>query len=117
MKKHPNNKSITVPEIDKARPNCAVVGVYGHPQASIMTYYALHALQHRGQEAAGIISIYNDEVKNKKRFAIKRGQGLVLDVFSEPNVLTDTLIGDMAIGHNRYSTQVLHRLIIFSRSV
>ncbi len=104
MKKHPNNHSITVPEIDKARPNCAVVGIYGHPQASIMTYYALHALQHRGQEAAGIISIYKDEIKNKKRFAIKRGQGLVLDVFSEPDVLTETLKGDMAIGHNRYST-------------
>ncbi len=104
MKKHPNNKSILVSELDKARPNCAIVGVYGHPQASIMTYYALHALQHRGQEAAGIISIYQDEKKNRKRFAAKRGPGLVLDVFSEPNILTQTLKGEMAIGHNRYST-------------
>lgn len=105
-RRHPNNPDIEVPaiDIDKARPNCAVVGVYGHPNASILTYYALHALQHRGQEASGITSIYYDEEKQKKRFAYKRGAGLVLDVFSEPNLLTDILKGDMAIGHNRYST-------------
>jgi amidophosphoribosyltransferase len=89
---------------DKARPNCAVVGVYGHPQASIMTYYALHALQHRGQEAAGITSVYYDEEKKKKKFAYTRDEGLVLDVFSDPKLLTDVLKGDMAVGHNRYST-------------
>lgn len=89
---------------DKARPNCAVVGVYGHPQAAIMTYYALHALQHRGQEAAGITSVYFDEEKKKKRFAYTRDEGLVMDVFSDPKILTDVLRGDMAIGHNRYST-------------
>ena len=103
---HPNNPAIEVPaiEMDKARPNCAVVGVYGHPTASILTYYALHALQHRGQEASGITSIYYDEEKKKKKFAYKRGNGLVLDVFSEPGILTDVLKGDMAVGHNRYST-------------
>lgn len=103
---HPNNPSIEVPAIDveKARPNCAVVGVYGHPQASILTYYALHALQHRGQEASGITSIYYCEEKKKKKFAYKRGNGLVLDVFSEQGILTDVLKGDMAVGHNRYST-------------
>lgn len=89
---------------DKAHPNCAVVGVYGHPQASILTYYALHALQHRGQEAAGITSVYFDEEKQKKRFAYTRDEGLVLDVFSDPKILTQVLKGDMAIGHNRYST-------------
>ena len=90
---HPNNPAIEVPaiEMDKARPNCAVVGVYGHPTASILTYYALHALQHRGQEASGITSIYYDEEKKKKKFAYKRGNGLVLDVFSEPGILTDVL--------------------------
>lgn len=105
-KSHPNNPEIKIPvrDIDKARPNCAVVGVYGHPNASIQTYYALHALQHRGQEASGITTIYHDEEKNKKKFAYKRGSGLVLDVFSEPGLLTDVLKGDMAIGHNRYST-------------
>lgn len=106
IKSHPNNPDIKVPaiDIDKARPNCAVVGVYGHPNASIQVYYALHALQHRGQEASGITSIYFDEEKNKKKFAYKRDAGLVLDVFSEPGLLTEILKGDMAIGHNRYST-------------
>lgn len=106
LKQHPNNPNIKVQaiDIDKARPNCAVVGVYGHPNASILTYYGLHALQHRGQEASGITSVYFDEEKQKKRFAYKRGAGLVLDVFSEHNVLTEVLKGNMAIGHNRYST-------------
>lgn len=90
--------------LDKAYPNCAVVGVFGHPQASIMTYYALHALQHRGQEAAGITSIYFDEEKQKHRFAYTRDEGLVLDVFSDPKILTDVLKGSSAVGHNRYST-------------
>jgi amidophosphoribosyltransferase len=89
---------------DKARPNCAIFGIFNHPKASIMTYYALHALQHRGQEAAGISTIYFDEEKQKKRFAYTRGEGLVLDVFSDPKILTDVLKGDMAVGHNRYST-------------
>ena len=68
---------------DKARPNCAVVGVYNNPEASIMAYYALHALQHRGQEASGITTIYFDEEKQKKKYAYIKGEGLVLDVFSE----------------------------------
>lgn len=90
--------------LDKPRTNCAVVGIYGHPQASIMTYYALHSLQHRGQEAAGITSMYFDEERQKKRYAYTRGEGLVLDVFSDPKILTDVLKGDSAVGHNRYST-------------
>lgn len=92
------------PDIDKPRPNCAVVGVYNHPHASLMTYYALHALQHRGQEASGITTFYYDEEKKKMRYAYTRGEGLVLDVFSDPHVLTDVLVGPHAIGHNRYST-------------
>lgn len=91
-------------EIDKPKSNCGIVGVYNHPQASIITYYALHALQHRGQEAAGIASFYWDDVKKKKRFAYTKDEGLVLDVFSDPKILTDILKGDSAIGHNRYST-------------
>ncbi len=89
---------------DKARPNCAVVGVYGHPQASVITYYALHAQQHRGQEAAGISTFYFDEAKQKMRYAYNRREGLVLDVFSDPKLLTEVLIGESAVGHNRYST-------------
>lgn len=91
-------------EIDKPLCNCGIVGVFNHPQAAIMTYYALHALQHRGQEAAGITSFYYDSKKKKKKFAYTKGEGLVLDIFSEPNVLTEVLKGDSAIGHNRYST-------------
>lgn len=91
-------------EIDKPKSNCGVVGVFNHPEASIITYYALHSLQHRGQEAAGIVSFYFDEKANKKKYAIYKGEGLVLDVFSDPKILTDVLKGDSAIGHNRYST-------------
>ncbi len=90
--------------IDKANPNCAVLGVFGHPDAAVMTYYGLHALQHRGQEAAGITTIYFDEKKQKYRFAYTRDEGLVLDVFSDPKILTEVLRGKAAVGHNRYST-------------
>ncbi len=91
-------------ELDKPKSNCGVVGVFNHPEASIITYYALHSLQHRGQEAAGIVSFYYDEQKQKKKYAIHKGEGLVLDVFSDPKILTELLKGDSAIGHNRYST-------------
>ena len=89
-------------ELDKPHSNCGIVGVFNHPEASIISYYALHALQHRGQEAAGITSFYNDPVKNKKRYAYTKGEGLVLDIFSDPKILTEVLKGDSAIGHNRY---------------
>lgn len=93
-----------VGEGDKPRPNCAVVGAFGHPQASLMAYYMLHALQHRGQESAGITSFYKDEKENEMRYATHRSQGLVLDVFSNPRLFSEHLIGEMAIGHNRYAT-------------
>lgn len=82
---------------------CGIVGVFNHPQASVLTYYALHALQHRGQEASGIVTLYYDEEKRKNRFGVHKGEGLVLDVYSEHS-LTSTLKGTAAIGHNRYST-------------
>ncbi|MDP4237049.1 MAG: hypothetical protein Q8919_11440, partial [Bacteroidota bacterium] len=44
------------PELDKPKSNCGIVGVYNHPQAAVISYYALHSLQHRGQEAAGILA-------------------------------------------------------------
>ncbi|MFN9778032.1 MAG: amidophosphoribosyltransferase, partial [Candidatus Kapaibacterium sp.] len=69
-----------------------------------MSYYALHALQHRGQEAAGIVSAYSDEKSGKSRFAVHKDEGLVLDVFSDGDVLTKKLRGPASIGHNRYST-------------
>ncbi|MBL8954308.1 MAG: amidophosphoribosyltransferase [Myxococcaceae bacterium] len=75
---------------------CGVFGVYGHEEASRLTYLGLHALQHRGQESAGIVS--NDAGQLKPY----RQMGLVADVFTEP-ILQD-LKGPAAIGHVRYST-------------
>jgi amidophosphoribosyltransferase len=75
---------------------CAVVGIFGHKEASKLAYFSLHALQHRGQEAAGISSA--DE---KKLHTIK-DRGLVMSVFDEKKL--ETLKGNNAIGHTRYST-------------
>lgn len=84
--------------------NCGVFGIYNNPDASIMTYYGLHALQHRGQEAAGIVTSEFDTVNNRYRFNIHKDHGLVLSVFSDDKILTDVLRGNAAIGHTRYST-------------
>ena len=75
---------------------CGVFGVYGHPNAAELTYYGLYALQHRGQESAGIVSC------DGKLFRQHKGMGLVPQVF-KGEVLHE-LIGKMAIGHTRYST-------------
>ncbi|WP_129725852.1 amidophosphoribosyltransferase [Ectobacillus funiculus] len=75
---------------------CGVFGIFNHPQAANLTYYGLHALQHRGQESAGIVA------SNGKAFKHHRGMGLVTQVFTR-NIL-DGLKGNMAIGHVRYST-------------
>ena len=76
---------------------CGVFGVYGVPGASTLAYYGLHALQHRGQEGCGIVSV--DEGGKLRRI---KGEGLVTEVFKEPGLAT--LTGSMAIGHVRYST-------------
>jgi amidophosphoribosyltransferase len=96
--KHLKNKS------KSARANCGVFGIFNHPDAALMTYYALHALQHRGQESAGIVSSEYIPHKKKNHFNIHKGFGLVLSVFYEENILTGILKGSSAIGHNRYST-------------
>jgi amidophosphoribosyltransferase len=83
---------------------CGIVGVFNHPQAAVLSYYALHALQHRGQEASGIVTMYRNEENNRPRFGVHKGEGLVLDVFGHHDVFTKTLKGHSAIGHNRYST-------------
>ncbi len=83
---------------DKLREECGIFGVYGHPEAGAHTALGLHALQHRGQEASGIVS-YDGRV-----FHPHRGMGHVGDIFSDPAVMAQ-LEGDSAIGHNRYSTQ------------
>jgi amidophosphoribosyltransferase len=75
---------------------CGIVGVYGHPEAGNITYLGLHALQHRGQEAAGIVTSDGD------RFHQVRREGLVGEAFNE-NALAG-LPGQLAIGHVRYST-------------
>ena len=80
------------------RHECGVFGVYGHPNAAELTYYGLYALQHRGQESAGIVSA-REEGSN---FRIRRGMGLVGQVFSEQDL--KDLTGTRAIGHVRYST-------------
>ncbi len=93
-------------ELDKPESNCGVVGVYNHPEASVIAYYALHALQHRGQEAAGILSSYTEETPKgpRRKLRIHKDNGLVLDVFKDHKILSDVLIGDTAVAHNRYST-------------
>ncbi len=69
-----------------------------------MTYYGLHALQHRGQEATGIVTSEYVESKKKSHFNIHKSPGLVADVFKDEKILRDQLKGLSAIGHNRYST-------------
>ncbi|CAN1173331.1 Amidophosphoribosyltransferase 2, chloroplastic [Linum perenne] len=81
---------------DKPREECGVIGVYGDPEASRLCYLGLHALQHRGQEGAGIVAV-KDQV-----FQTITGVGLVTDVFNESKI--NQLPGDLAIGHVRYST-------------
>ena len=83
-------------ESDKLHEECGVFGVFGHPEASNLVYLGLYALQHRGQEGAGITS------SDGKQFFSEKGLGLVADIFSEKRL--KRLPGDMAIGHNRYST-------------
>lgn len=89
---------------DKPREYCGIFGIFNHEQASLMTYYGLHALQHRGQESAGIVSSRFDEAREMPVMPMYKDFGLVLNVFDDRKVLTDKLRGRAAIGHNRYST-------------
>ncbi|MGI9423470.1 MAG: amidophosphoribosyltransferase [Hyphomicrobiaceae bacterium] len=82
---------------DKLHEECGVFGVLGHPDAAALTALGLHALQHRGQEACGIVTF------DGKRFNSERRLGLVGDGFNKQSVI-DRLRGAMAIGHVRYST-------------
>jgi amidophosphoribosyltransferase len=75
---------------------CGLFGIYGHPNAAELTYYGLYALQHRGQESAGIVA------SDGKQFRIHKGMGLVPQIFTG-SVLHD-LVGSIAVGHTRYST-------------
>jgi len=84
------------PASDRFHEECGVFGVFGHPDAANLTYLGLYALQHRGQEGAGICS------SDGKALYLERGMGLVADIFSEKRFRR--LPGNCAIGHNRYST-------------
>lgn len=90
--------------MDKPRDHCGIFGVFNHPDAARLTYFGLHALQHRGQESAGIVTSVYDESKGRKVMPVYKDFGLVLDVFDDEDVFEDTLVGDAAIGHTRYST-------------
>jgi len=75
---------------------CGVFGIFGHPNAAELTYYGLYALQHRGQESAGIVST------DGRNFRTHRGMGLVPQVFN--GEILHELVGNIAVGHTRYST-------------
>jgi amidophosphoribosyltransferase len=82
---------------DFLREKCGVFGIFGHPDAAAITALGLHALQHRGEEAAGIVSF------DGARYHSERRMGLVGDTFSRKDVI-ERLPGNAAIGHVRYST-------------
>src|SRR5438552_6416516 len=84
-------------DADHFHEECGVFGIYGHPDAAALTALGLHALQHRGQEAAGIVA-YDEE-----QFHAHRGMGLVSDNFGSKDVMA-RLRGRSAIGHVRYAT-------------
>ena len=80
---------------------CGIFGVWGRQDAAQLTYYGLHALQHRGQEGAGIVSNHNGHLWQE------RGLGLLSDVFRDPTRI-EALAGESAIGHVRYATAGSH---------
>ena len=81
---------------DKFRDECGVVAIYSHPEAETLAYLGLHALQHRGQESAGIVSA------DGMSLHIHKSMGLVADIFTEKKL--SRIRGTLAIGHTRYST-------------
>jgi len=81
---------------DKLNEECGVFGVFGHADAPQLTYYGIHALQHRGQESAGICA------SDGENFTYHRGMGLVTEAFGNNEL--DKLHGHIAIGHVRYTT-------------
>ncbi len=84
-------------DADRLNEECAVFGIFGHPDAAAVTALGLHALQHRGQEASGIVTFDGARFHSEKRL------GLVGDNFSDASVIA-RLPGNAAVGHNRYST-------------
>lgn len=89
--------------MDKFHEECGVAGVYANEDAANLVYLSLYALQHRGQEGAGIAVSNRDKITYEKK-----GMGLVADIFSQEKLAR--LKGDIAIGHNRYSTTGMSEL-------
>jgi len=81
---------------DKLKEECGIFGVVSHAEAARIVYLGLYALQHRGQESAGIVS------SNRNKLHLEKGMGYVADVFDESRL--ERLQGDAALGHVRYST-------------
>jgi len=81
---------------DRFHDQCGLFGVFGHPEAAHLTYLGLYALQHRGQESAGIVA------SDGQRLQLEKGMGLVNDIFVDGKL--EGLSGDRAMGHVRYST-------------
>jgi len=81
---------------DRFHDRCGLFGIFGHPEASHLTYLGLYALQHRGQESAGIVA------SDGGRLRLEKGMGLVNDIFTDERLAT--VVGDRAMGHVRYST-------------
>ena len=94
---------------DKLHHECGVLGIYGVEDAAGLAYYGLHALQHRGQQGCGIVT-----VGPNGDFHRVKGDGLVTEVFNESKMAL--LPGKMAIGHVRYSNAGCRELRIFSHS-
>lgn len=91
-----------ISERDKPKCHCGIFGIFGADDAVLQTYYGLHALQHRGQEACGVVT--KNYIENgKAHFNIVKGEGLVSEVFEDFDTFK-LLPGNSAIGHNRYST-------------
>jgi amidophosphoribosyltransferase len=88
-------EALTV-SLDKFHEECGVVAIFGHPEAAKMAYLGLYALQHRGQESAGICTTEGEVIH------IHKAMGHVADIFTLP--VLATLPGELAIGHTRYST-------------
>ena len=88
---------------DKFKDECGVFGIFGHPEAANMTYLGLYALQHRGQESAGIAASDGQQVR------VSRAMGYVADIFDGETLVAASRAG-LAIGHVRYSTAGESRL-------
>lgn len=90
--------------MSEIREYCGIFGIFNAVDAAHKIYMGLHALQHRGQESAGIVTSVFDEKRGKKVMPVHKAPGLVLDVFKDPSVFDTKLLGTAGIGHNRYST-------------